>query len=118
MESQEFLAALEYELQSIRAQLHEAAGGRSTCSIHKFDTPSAALKYNEGKEYILRQVVNRLKKGAALEDAVAVLEEQEMRFERIVLSPVASTRDWQAYAAGGIDGGDLIRSILQGKGRG
>ena len=106
------LTQLETALAEARAALTQAAGGQAVCAIHKFGTPSEALKYNEGKEFVLRDVLRLLRKDAADADVAALLAEHARTFTGYRTSAVTTTPLWQAYALGGLDGVAFVRAVL------
>ena len=106
------LTQLETALAEARAALTQAAGGQAVCAIHKFGTPSEALKYNEGKEFVLRDVLRLLRKDAADADVAALLAEHARTFTGYRTSAVTTTPLWQAYALGGLDGVTFARAVL------
>ena len=106
------LTQLETALAEARAALTQAAGGQAVCAIHKFGTPSEALKYNEGKEFVLRDVLRLLRKDAADADVAALLAEHARTFTGYRTSAVTTTPLWQAYALGGLDGVAFARAVL------
>lgn len=109
---EEIISKLEQALEEIRGRLVEAAGGQSVCSIHKYDTPTMSLKFNEGKEYAVRSVLNRLRKNPSQDEIDGFLEETENRFKQIETSGLVSSPGWQAYAAGGLGGIGLVKDLL------
>ena len=106
------LTQLETALAEARAALTQAAGGQAVCAIHKFGTPSEALKYNEGKEFVLRDVLRLLRKNAPDADMTALLAAHARTFAGYRTSTVTATPAWQAYAQGGLDGVTFARTLL------
>lgn len=112
MDAKEAIRQLEAELDEVRGNLVESAGNQSVCSIHKHGKPSDFLKYNEGKEFVVRKAIQLLNRQAVEDELLAFLSENEVKFNRYKSSELTSSSAWQAYADGGLDGIELAKRVL------
>ena len=103
---------LKAEWKRYQADLVEATGGESVCSIHKHGMPSHSLKYSEGVEIVLRDAVKHLAVADAAESIEALLTKHEAAFNRILNSPMGRSEQWAGYARGGLEGVRIVRSYL------
>lgn len=106
------IEALTTELRIARENLVETTGGQSICSIHKYDSPSDKLKYNESKEFVLRRILRSLEKRDEITVINAFLEENETKFQAYLESDISESSSWKAYADGGLEGISRVREIL------
>ena len=115
MYSEEIINKLDKELNEIRENFSQSTGGKSTqsiCFIRKYGTPSDYSKYNEGKEFIIRRVLNLMKKDLSQDEIKSFLSDNERKFKAFNTSESTASSAWQSYADGGFDGIALIRKTL------
>lgn len=112
MHSEAIIAQLKNTLADVRDNLVQSAGSNSVCAIHKFGSPSDFMKYNEGKEFIIRNMIHLLNRGTAEPDILSFLAENEEKFRAYQSSESTASSPWQAYAKGGLDGIAFIKSLL------
>lgn len=112
MNLKEMASSLENVLEETRGNLVRSTGGQSVCSIHKHGNPSDFMKYNEGKEFIVRKTIRLLNGEATEAELLSYLSEQGAKFDRYKSSESVASAEWQAYADGGLDGIELVKGVL------
>ena len=109
----EFLNEMIKALDIVQVDLMQATGGKSVCFLHKYSKSDEKVKYFEGKEYIIRVVVNQLKKDLALDNLQKILEEYRGKLETIRDSKLGVAPDWKAYVEGGFEGLELTKGFIK-----
>ena len=77
------------------------AGASSACAIARDGGSFPAYKFHEGRAAAFAVVARALRRGEADLDALA--RELSAQWEGEVVRRADQSRDWQAYAAGGLD---------------
>ena len=88
----------------------QLAGDTSACARAKDGQPFPAYKFHEGKAAALGRVARRLRTAGS--DAAEVIAEERSRWQQQVDQFSTRGRDWQAYAAGGLDSMLSIEELL------
>lgn len=108
----DMISQLEQALAETRGNLVQSTGGASVCSIHKHGKPSDFLKYNEGKEFVVRRTIGLLRQDASAGDIHSFLSASADKFHKYKSSETTASSAWQAYADGGLEGIALIKATL------
>ena len=112
MYDEEITEELERILGGVREIINASTAGKSICSIQKHGSPSDDLKFNEGKEFIVRKVLALIEREASEDRINAFLSENERKFVTYKSSESTASTSWQSYADGGFEGIALIRNLL------
>lgn len=112
MKFEAIIDQLETVLGEARENLVQSTGNQSVCSIHKHGKPSDFMKYNEGKEYVIRKAIRLLNRQASDAEMLDFLSGNEAKFNRYKSSELTSSSAWQAYADGGLDGIELVKRLF------
>jgi hypothetical protein len=94
------------------AAMTQLAGGTSACARAKDGQSFPAYKFHEGSATALGQVSRRLQDPST--DATVVMSEVVQRWQQEVDRCSARGRDWQAYAAGGLDAMRSVEALTSG----
>lgn len=70
------------------------------------------LKHYEGMEYVVREVVRNLEMGRGADEIQETLLLNEARFRKIIQSNASQPFNWRYYARGGLEGVDIVRSLM------